>query len=149
MLEKVEERSATNRSQNRYYVEFNIKQQRNFDNCIISNQIVMTPNRVITLSDIRIKDMRKFVYYQVLNKFTQLHPNNIELAYRVKRDGSGSPGKVKRDYISLAGMGNMTIHELIEKEYWQKAKCDIQFKESLNMQIGNPKTNETLYVRFI
>ena len=46
-----------------YYVEFNIKQQRNFENCIIENQIVVTPERLVCLSDIRIKDMRKFVYY--------------------------------------------------------------------------------------
>jgi hypothetical protein len=57
--------------------------------------------------------MRKFVYYQVLDKFSQLHPNNIELAYRVKTGEDSSEGKMNRSYMSLVGMGNMTIHELI------------------------------------
>ena len=46
--------------------------------------MVVTPERLVCLSNIRIKDMRKFVYYQVLDKFQQLDPSNIELAYRAK-----------------------------------------------------------------
>ena len=55
--------------QGEYYVEFNIRQQRNVENCIIGNEVVVTPERLVCLSNIRIKDMRKFVYYQVLDKF--------------------------------------------------------------------------------
>ena len=30
-----------------YYVEFNVRQQRNFENCIIDNAIVVTPERLV------------------------------------------------------------------------------------------------------
>lgn len=146
---KAQDLNLDQASKPRYYVEFNIKQQRNFERCIIDKQILMTPNRVITWSDIRIKDMRKFVYYQVLDHFSQLHPNNIELAYRVKIEDSKNPGQFERKYIALSGCGNMTIHDMIEKEYWQRAKCDLDFKERHKIPIGVPKKNETLYVRFI
>ena len=50
-----------------YYIEFNMKQQRKFENCIIDNQSVIKPERLICLSNIRISDMRKFVYFRVLD----------------------------------------------------------------------------------
>ena len=83
--------------------------------------------------------MRKFVYYQVLEKFSRLDPSNIELAYR-------GPDKT---YFSLAEQGNLTIDDLIKKSYWQKDKCDLKHKEENGIAIGIPRLNETLYVRFI
>lgn len=90
-------------------------QQRNFENCIIQNQIVVVPNHIVCLSDIRVRDMRKFVYYTVLEKFSQLHPNNIELAYKLKNYKDGDQQKPVKKYVSLAGLGNLTMHELIER----------------------------------
>jgi len=117
MKEEVKAVESSKPAKPQYYVEFNVKQQRNFENCIIENQTVVTPERLICLSDIRIKDMRKFVYYQVLDKFSQLHPNNIELAYRVKKTDQVS-NEVERVYVSLGGMGNLTIDDLMEREIW-------------------------------
>lgn len=69
----------------KYYVEFNIKQQRNYEKCIIDNNQVVKPSlHIKCLSDIRVKDIRKFVYHQVKDLFSQLDPSNIELAYRRK-----------------------------------------------------------------
>ena len=42
----------------------------------------MVPERLVCLSNIRVRDLRLFVYYQVLERFAQLDPSNIELAYR-------------------------------------------------------------------
>ena len=89
--------------------------------------------------------MRKFVYYQVLEKFSQLDPSNIELAYKQKeKDING-----KHKYVSLADNGNLTIHNIITKGYWDQKKCDLDYKDSKKIIIGDPMTNETLYVRFI
>ena len=135
-----------------YYVEFNVRQQRNFENCIIENAIVVTPERLVCQSDIRIKDMRKFVYYQVLEKFTQLDISNIELAYRVKEQKSVENGQTtvkERTYISLANQSDLTIDEMIKRNYWERAKCDLKYKEHLSIPCGVAKFNETLYVRFI
>ena len=83
--------------------------------------------------------MRKFVYYQVLEKFSRLDPSNIELAYR----------DAEKTYHSLNEQGNLTIDDLIKKKFWQREKCDLQFKEDNGIAIGIPRLNETLYVRFI
>jgi hypothetical protein len=90
-----------------YYVEFNLKQQRNVENCIIGNQIVVTPERLICLSNIRVKDLRLFVYYQVRDRFALLDPSNIELAYRF------AGANQLRTYISLAEQCNLTIDQMI------------------------------------
>ena len=90
-----------------YYVEFNLKQQRNVENCIIGNQIVVTPERLICLSNIRVKDLRLFVYYQVRDRFALLDPSNIELAYRF------AGANQVRQYISLAEQCNLTIDQMI------------------------------------
>jgi hypothetical protein len=45
-----------------YYVQFYIRQQKNFENCLIENEIVVRPEKLITLSDTRIIDLRQFVY---------------------------------------------------------------------------------------
>lgn len=49
---------------------------------MIGNEIVVKPERLIVLSDIRVIDIRKFVFLQVKDKFQQILPKNIELAYR-------------------------------------------------------------------
>lgn len=51
--------------------------------------------------------------------------------------------------MTLSGMSNLTIDDLLEKGYWQKNKCDLSMKEKSGVPIGVPKYNETLYVRFI
>lgn len=129
------------------------------ENCIIGNEVVVTPERLVCLSNIRIKDMRKFVYYQVLDKFQQLDPSNIELAYRAKvpvnssnkggSDGNNQGQAMEKTYISLADQYNLTINDLIKKNYWKRSRCDMQYKEDNQIPIGHPKFNETLYVRFI
>lgn len=65
-----------------YYVEFNLKQQKNFENCRIGNREVMQPLHLVCLSNIRIKDVRKFVFLYVRPHFKKLTKRNIELAYR-------------------------------------------------------------------
>ena len=65
-----------------YYVEFYVRQQKNFENCMISNESVVKPERIIVMSDTRIMDIRKFVYLQVKDKFHEIQTKNIELAYR-------------------------------------------------------------------
>ena len=89
--------------------------------------------------------MRKFVYYQVLEKFQQLDPANIELAYR-KKDKNG---KNEKENISLGGNGHLTIDNMLDQGFWSRSKCDLNHKEKNHIQIGDPKFNETLYVRFI
>lgn len=96
--------------------------------------------------------MRKFVYYQVLDKFSQLDISNIELAYRVKESRpteNGQSAIKERHYLSLANQSDLTIDEMIKKGYWERAKCDIKYKEHCRIPLGVPKYNETLYVRFI
>jgi hypothetical protein len=56
---------------------------------------------------------------------------------------------VEKTYISLADQYNLTINDLIKKNYWKKSRCDMQYKEDNQIPIGHPKFNETLYVRFI
>lgn len=65
-----------------YYVEFFVRQQKNFENCMIGNEIVVKPERIIALSKTRLVDIRKFVYLQVKDKFQLIMPKNIELAFR-------------------------------------------------------------------
>ena len=36
----------------------------------------------MVLSSIRIKDIRKYIYYSVRDKFDEIQPRNIQLAYR-------------------------------------------------------------------
>lgn len=132
-----------------YYVEFIIKQQRNFDQCIIDKQIVVVPERLICLSNILIKDIRKFVFYRVLDKFSQLHPNNIDLAYRHKSELQDDSGRFNRQYKSLSHLTSLTIDDMIKNQYWQRKKCDLQYKEDHNIPFAVPKYIETLYVRFI
>jgi hypothetical protein len=67
-----------------FYVEFYVRQQKNFENCMIGNEIVVKPVRIIALSDTRITDIRKFVFLQVKDKFQLILAKNIELAYRVQ-----------------------------------------------------------------
>lgn len=66
----------------KYFVEFNIRQQKDFESCLIENQIVVKSQRLVVLSDMRIKDVRKYVYYSIKDKFEEIQPRNIELAYR-------------------------------------------------------------------
>ena len=49
---------------------------------MIGNEIVVKPERLIVLSDTRVIDIRKFVFLQVKDKFQQILPKNVELAYR-------------------------------------------------------------------
>ena len=44
----------------------------------------MTPLHLVCLSNIRVKDLRKFVYMYVKPHFKKLTKNNIELAFRRK-----------------------------------------------------------------
>jgi hypothetical protein len=46
--------------------------------------------------------------------------------------------KAAKKYMSLGGQGNLTLHELIEKQIWQKPKCDLAYKENNNIEIGQP-----------
>lgn len=135
-------REKDNPEEEDYYIEFNIKQQKRFENCIIDNQAVVTPERLICLSNIRILDMRKFVYFRVLDNFHELDISNIELAYR-KKEGN------KRHYVSLQGSNTLTLHDLIKRGLWDRKKCDLALKDKSGIQIGNPRQNETLYIRFI
>lgn len=51
--------------------------------------------------------------------------------------------------MSLAEQSNLTIDDLIKKNYWKRSRCDMQYKEDNKIPTGLPRYNETLYVRFI
>lgn len=132
-----------------YYVEFNLKQQMNFENCRIGNKEVMQPLHLVCLSNIRVKDVRKFVFLYVRQHFKKLTKRNIELAYRrttrIQQAGLGEAGQlappvhVVRTYEPLShGQVHLTINDLVDRKIWQRSKVDLGFKEAQNIPVSQP-----------
>lgn len=45
-----------------YNIEFFIRQQKNFENCLIDNEIVVRPEKLVTLCQTKVMDIRQFVF---------------------------------------------------------------------------------------
>jgi len=152
-----DEEAALQNTQQAFYVEFNLRQQRNFEMCRIGNQQVMQPLHLVCLSNIRVKDVRKFVFMYVRHQFKKLTKRNIELAYRKKTpliasagQSAGDAKQMIRSYEALsADLVHLTINDLVERGMWQKSKVDLGFKEAKGIPVNTPVYNETLYIRFV